>query len=211
MGPCGLSTGACTSQEFGGGVRIPFFNGNYPPCETDTDCPQYLQCGQYSGPCTSQAWHEEPTVGKCYCGFEGDGPPPPCYCETCSLDSTGATEVDAGFKLCFMADKYCNTDEDCGQPGLKCREKQNYCEVFGEGHLPCQTDEDFLFGWECVDNPPDMMAESCFPGGDVISEDSDAVSAGSADETNPLYVVNFRTDYPVPIESQTSPECRHHL
>ena len=184
LGLCLLTCLSCTGNSDGNDTGpVSYYNGSHPTCDSDADCPQYHSCGRYVGVCT-QSVSGQWVVGDCSCGdseqFGG-----PCYCVGCSLEEGAEAEVDTGLKLCFREDKYCNNDNDCGEPGLRCKDKWHECLPSGEGHRPCQTDEDCLFGWECVDNPPDLMAVSCSPYGDVISEDSDAVSEGSADETNP--------------------------
>jgi len=135
------------------------YGGNFP-CVTDGDCPQYANCGEYVDTCVKDIHG----TGDCSC-FNTDDFGLPCLCVECEL--IDSEPIETGLQLCYWVHPDCETDEDCDyEPGLECR--YSHCSPSTDGHLPCQTSEDCLFGWDCVDNPPEFMSMSCFSTGDAV-------------------------------------------
>ena len=142
-----------------------WFDGNLA-CSAAADCPQYYAgCDDYAAACNVKDNQGTPLVGRCRCldefVFGVD-----CLCEACDpgLDAV----VDTGEKLCFYAETTCDSDEECGTDGLEC-DQDGVCVPSTGGYLPCTSDEDCLFGWECFHRPKLSMF-SCYVADDESRE-----------------------------------------
>jgi hypothetical protein len=138
-----------------------WFDGNLA-CSAAANCPQYYSgCDEYAAACNVKDNQGTPLVGRCRCldefVFEVD-----CLCEACdpSIDAV----VDTGKKLCSYAESPCDSDEECDEDGLECSE-DDVCVPSTEGYLPCESDDECLFGWQCFDRPKKSMF-SCYVDGE---------------------------------------------
>ena len=146
-------------------VSLPegYFDGNHP-CLTGADCPQYYGgCFNYIAKCKINSYpfsHGHSIVGECRCldnlVFDEE-----CFCEECELKNDEL--IDTGISLCFLEESSCESKNDCDEPGLGCWGVDPYgrCAPSQAGYLPCDTDDDCLFGWQCF-NRPKLSMFSCY-------------------------------------------------
>mgnify|MGYP006865029639 CR=1 FL=1 len=130
------------------------------PCVANADCPYEWTCVDYGGYCqeNEDGYYY---VNKCTCENETE-PDGECYCLEC--DCGEEDWIDTGMRLCRKPRwDPCETDDDCKyEPGLTCSSYSGFCEP-GWGTIPCRSEDDCEWGWDCVDNSEDGISMYCDP------------------------------------------------